>query len=259
MAEEIGSIFPTQVPEYTEAADIRKAFNLYHYGSQDAPSNPSQIVRNSIAGEFNYLNGRITTLESSGSEITQLTSSQNINAISQAGTYHSIELPTVVLGYPATVPGLLFVYSHQVGINTFAYQTYQTIGTTNNLYWRSGYLSGTDYVWSSWAVSSKEGHTHSEYVTTTTLNSRVATSLTASRAAVVDSTGKLASSSAITETELNQLDGISTSATIQAQLNDKAPLVHNHDSSYHKIGVQPTIFVTAQEPQNASPGDLWIY
>jgi hypothetical protein len=259
MAEEIGSIFPTQVPEYTEAADIRKAFNLYHYGSQDAPSNNAQIIRNSIAGELYSLNGRITTLESSGSEIIQLLSTQNINTISQAGTYHSIELPTVALNYPATVPGLLFVYSHQVGINTFAYQTYQTINTTNNLYWRSGYLSGTDYVWSSWAVASKDGHTHSEYVTTTTLNSKVATSLTSSRAAVVDSTGKLASSSTITETELSQLDGISTSATIQDQLDDKAPLVHNHDDSYHKIGVQPTIYVTSEEPEDAVPGDLWIY
>lgn len=259
MAEEIGSIFPTQVPEYIEAADIRKAFNLYHYGSQDAPSNSAQIIRNSIAGELNYLNSRINTLESGGSEITQLLSTQSLNSISQSGTYHSIELPTVVLNYPATVPGLLFVYSHQVGVNTFSYQTYQTIGTSNNLYWRAGYLSGTDYVWSAWATASKDGHTHSEYVTTTALNSRVATSLSASRAAVVDATGKLSSSSAITETELNQLDGISTSVTIQAQLNDKAPLVHNHDSSYHKIGVQPTIYVTAQEPQNASPGDLWIY
>jgi hypothetical protein len=74
MAEEIGSIFPTQVPEYTEAADIRKAFNLYHYGSQDAPSNNAQIVRNSIAGELYYLNGRITTLERSEEHTSELQS-----------------------------------------------------------------------------------------------------------------------------------------------------------------------------------------
>lgn len=259
MSEEIGSIFPTQVPEYTEAADIRKAFNLYHYGSQDAPTQSSQIIRNSIAGEFNNINNRIATLESAGSEISQLLITQNLDDVVQTGTYHSVESPTIALKYPTTTSGILFVYKHTLGINTFVYQNYQTNHTTTNLYWRAGYLSGTSYVWSSWSLASKDGHGHSEYVTATTLNNRVSQSLTASRAAVVDSTGKLASSSSITELELNQLDGISTSVTIQAQLNDKAALVHNHDGTYHKIGEQPKIYVTSQEPTGASVGDLWIY
>jgi hypothetical protein len=259
MSEEIGSIFPTQVPEYTEAADIRKAFNLYHYGSQDAPTQSSQIIRNSIAGEFNYINNRLTTLESSGSEISQLLVSQSLNDIVQTGTYHSVESPTALLNYPTTTSGILFVYRHTVGINTFVYQNYQTNHTTTNFYWRAGYLSGTSYVWASWSLASKDGHTHNEYVSTTTLNNRVSSSLTPSRAAIVDSTGKVSSSSSISELELNQLDGISTSMTIQAQLSDKAPLVHNHDDLYHKIGVQPKIFVTSQEPSGASVGDLWIY
>lgn len=259
MAEEIGSIFPTQVPEYTEAADIRRAFNLYHYGSQDVPTLPSQIIRNSIAGEFNSLNGRITTLESGGSEIVQLLVTQSLDEIFQSGTYHSIETPTLALRYPTTVPGILFVYNHTVGINTFAYQTYQTVGTSNNLHWRAGLLSGSSYTWSSWAVASKEGHTHSEYVTTTTLNNRVSSSLTASTAAVVDSSGRVSSSATISENELNQLNGISTANTIQAQLNDKAPLVHNHDTLYHRLDTQPRVYVTSTQPTGASVGDLWIF
>jgi hypothetical protein len=259
MSEEIGSIFPTQVPSYSDAADIRRAFNLYHYGSQDVPTQSSSIVRNSIAGELNSINERIATLETAGSDISQLLSTQSLDEIVQSGIYHSIESPTIALKYPTTTSGILFVYKHVLGINTLVYQNYQTNHTTTNLYWRAGYLSGTSYVWSSWSTASKDGHTHSEYVTSTTLNNRVSQTLTASRAAVVDSSGKVNSSTSITELELNQLDGISTAATIQAQLNDKAALSHNHDGTYHKIGEQPRIYVTSQEPTGAVVGDLWIY
>lgn len=257
MAEEIGTIFPTQVPEYTEAADIRRAFNLYHYGTQDVPTLPSQIIRNSIVGELNFINGRIQTLEDGGSEIVQLLNTQSLDEISSSGTYHSIETPTLVLRYPTTVPGILFVYNHTVGINTFAYQSYQTIGTSNNLHWRSGLLSGSSYTWSSWAVASKEGHTHTEFVTTTALNNRVSASVTPSAAAVVDSAGRLSSSATVSEVELNYLNGV-TSA-IQAQINDKAALSHNHDALYHRLDTQPRIYVTSTQPTGASVGDLWIF
>lgn len=51
------------------------------------------------------------------------------------------------------------------------------------------------------------------------VDSKVGASLTSSRAAIIDSSGKVASSSNITTTELDYLDG--TTSNIQTQLNDK--------------------------------------
>lgn len=266
MAEDIGTIFPTQVPSYTEAADIRKAFNLYHYGSQDVPTDISQVPANSIAGHLNYITGRISGLEAGAAEIIQLQTNQSLNNITTSGIYHSVETPTLPFNYPTTVSGLLSVYRHEIALSIFIYQTYQTSGITNNYFWRVGNLSGATPSWSLWSQASKDGHTHLNYVESdtfnNTINSKITTVLTSSRAAIVDSTGKLTSSSNITELELSRLDGILTNITIQDQLNDKASLSHSHDDLYHAktgAGRQPKIFVQSDTPSGAQIGDLWFF
>ena len=51
MAMNIGSEYPTKIPELTDDADIREAFYLYHYGSF---AGDQDIQNNSIAS---YLGG----------------------------------------------------------------------------------------------------------------------------------------------------------------------------------------------------------
>lgn len=62
------------------------------------------------------------------------------------------------------------------------------------------------------------------------------TSFTGSRVIVSNSSGVL-TVSGITAAELNQLDGISPSSTVQAQLNGKAALSHNHSASNITSGI----------------------
>ena len=62
------------------------------------------------------------------------------------------------------------------------------------------------------------------------------TSFTGSRVIVSNSSGNL-TVSGITATELNQLDGISTSSTIQKQLDGKAASSHNHSASNITSGI----------------------
>lgn len=63
-----------------------------------------------------------------------------------------------------------------------------------------------------------------------------ATSFTGSRVIVSNSSGNL-TVSGITATELNQLDGISTSRTIQKQLDGKAASSHDHSASNITSGI----------------------
>jgi hypothetical protein len=259
MPEPIGPIFPTQVPSYSEAADIRKAFNLYHYGTETVPTLETQVLRNSVAGEMRYINQRLAEIEAGASEIIQLTQDQSLNDITVSGIYHSPESVPSDKNYPVATAGILITYRHVVGLNTFVYQSYQTSGVSNNLYWRVGNLAGATPTWQDWALASKNGHTHPENVTNTTFNSRIASSFTSSRAAIIDSSGRIASSPNITDQELNQLDGISTANTIQTQLDDKAALNHLHDDRYHRLSVQPRVFVQSSTPTGANVGDLWFW
>jgi hypothetical protein len=71
-SESIGSIYPTQIPGYDDAADIQAALKLYHYGSVTVPTvdeigtDPGEIVANSIAGHLKVLDTRIDSVEITG-------------------------------------------------------------------------------------------------------------------------------------------------------------------------------------------------
>ncbi len=68
MAQDIGYLYKTSIPELTENADIQAALRLYHYGSPYDPDNQldSAVNADSIAGMLKLINARITNVEDSG-------------------------------------------------------------------------------------------------------------------------------------------------------------------------------------------------
>jgi hypothetical protein len=68
-SENIGELFPTKIPGYDDAADIQAALRLYHYGSStydETNTDTGELVRDSIAGQFNDIDSRINAIEDSG-------------------------------------------------------------------------------------------------------------------------------------------------------------------------------------------------
>ena len=68
-SEDIGSLFPTKIPGYDDSADIQAALRLYHYGSatyDETNESLTEVVRNSIAGQFKDIDSRISVLQSAG-------------------------------------------------------------------------------------------------------------------------------------------------------------------------------------------------
>jgi hypothetical protein len=280
---DIGSVFRTQVPSYEEAADIRKAFNLYHYGEETAPAGVEELNPNSIAGYLQQLTQDVADVQSGISNVTQLAANQNLNEIYQNGFYLSTATALFSLGYPEEIPGssadsgYLHVVSKVDPTNSsrlFVFQKYHTLGQTGsdpNLYWRSGSRVNNVITWtSSWKKVSADGHLHNTtYYTIAQIDNKIATTLLASRAAVTDSTGRLSSSS-ITAAELEKLDGADNLAgTIEAELNDRARATHYHDDRYYlrssvsnpQPGAQKTvrIFVQQAQPTGAQVNDLWFW
>lgn len=65
-SESIGSVYPTQIPGYDDAADIQAALKLYHYGSTTVPANEGALVANSVAGHLKSLDTRLDSVELTG-------------------------------------------------------------------------------------------------------------------------------------------------------------------------------------------------
>jgi hypothetical protein len=252
MPESIGSFYTTQVPAYSESADIRQAFNLYHYGTTTVPTSEAEILNESMAGYIRDTLTALANVQAGVSAITQLLAAQNLDDITSTGVYASIASPTVALKYPSTVAGVLNVFN----ANSTVYQSYHTAGSTNNFFFRST-AAGTS-TWSSWSQASKDGHTHdSRYYTQDQINAKVNTLLTNSTVAIIDADGKVSSSALISTTELDALDGITDN--IQVQLNDRALAAHTHNDLYYTKSEQPKIYVQSGTPSGASSGDLWFW
>lgn len=66
MSEDIGTIYPTQIPGLEEPADIQAALKLYHYGSATVPSTTAGVEPESIAGHLLSLREDVTALETTG-------------------------------------------------------------------------------------------------------------------------------------------------------------------------------------------------
>lgn len=65
-SESIGSVYPTQIPGYDDAADIQAALRLYHYGSTTAPANEGALLSDSVAGHLKGLDTRLDAVELTG-------------------------------------------------------------------------------------------------------------------------------------------------------------------------------------------------
>ncbi len=68
-SENIGSLYPTKMPGYDDAADIQAALRLYHYGSETYDPNttdPDDIPPSSVAGYLRALEDEVGTLQSVG-------------------------------------------------------------------------------------------------------------------------------------------------------------------------------------------------
>jgi hypothetical protein len=213
---EIGiSPFKTSIPDLDDAADIQTAFRLYHYGipTEPTPGNPSSS--DSIQSHLE----RIQSSLDAGTSISTIDGTTDLNNVLVSGLYHQPQTPIADRNYPTLQAGLLSVY---VISSTVVFQTYQTVpggsSTNNRLYIRSRTSSG----WGSWRGLADINHLHDdEYYQKTTIDSRLnaANLQNANRAAIIDSTGRVSFSSAITTTELDQLDGVTSN--VQAQLNNR--------------------------------------
>lgn len=66
MAEPIGNIYPTLIPEYDEDADIQAALRLYHYGTTASDVTEQDLPEDSVAGYLKSLQQQITSVTSAG-------------------------------------------------------------------------------------------------------------------------------------------------------------------------------------------------
>lgn len=66
MAEPIGNLYPTLVPEYDEDADIQAALRLYHYGTTASDITEEDLPEDSVAGYLKSLQSQITSVTSAG-------------------------------------------------------------------------------------------------------------------------------------------------------------------------------------------------
>jgi hypothetical protein len=58
--------YNTQIPGYSDAADIQAALRLYHYGSDTIPANSGEILASSVAGYLKSLQDDINTVDAKG-------------------------------------------------------------------------------------------------------------------------------------------------------------------------------------------------
>lgn len=68
-SENIGSLYPTKIPGYEDAADIQAALKLYHYGSTTydiTNTEPENLLTDSIAGHIQAVVDRVEVIESKG-------------------------------------------------------------------------------------------------------------------------------------------------------------------------------------------------
>jgi hypothetical protein len=137
MAEPIGNLYPTLIPEYDEDADIQAALRLYHYGSTAADITPENVPEDSVAGYLKNLQEQITSVTSAGigSEISttlptnvpdgfiwaDVASSANIVSNTSTALYQN-DAPVTSVSTPL-VDGLLWVDKNSSPLKMYVYDT----------------------------------------------------------------------------------------------------------------------------------------
>jgi hypothetical protein len=266
---DIGSKYNTKIPTLLENADIQTAFTLYHYGQDTEPATEDDLLDDSIAGYLNDLEGKKINkkpvLISGGTSF-------NSNIVTGYYLVSNLEVAATVAQLPplnnVKYPGLLEVVAEtESGV---VYQTYHMVDGVqdgvNAKAWRAFYNSG----WTDWRYASDDRHVHDTSVLVsgtlgvnrggtggntpalarTSIGAQASSTGVSSSVVVTDSSGVITPSATITVPELNQLDGISTSSTIQTQLNSKP----TSNIVNQKIFVQPT-----PPTAGVKTGDLWFW
>jgi hypothetical protein len=59
-------VYNTKIPAYSEPADIQAALKLYHYGSEEVPSDIEDVEPKSIAGYLKAIEENISDIEATG-------------------------------------------------------------------------------------------------------------------------------------------------------------------------------------------------
>lgn len=262
MPEQIGQFYPTQVPSYTEAADIRKAFNLYHYGTETVPTNEGDILADSVAGYIRDTLAAVEAAQIGETVISSLDATTDLNLLTASGVYKSTASPTTALNYPSTSGGILTYY--QTSDNTF-FQTYLSLAGA--FWWRYATQPQATRVWSAWQKAALENHTHdTRYYTQSQINAKITATPTASRAAVINASGQIVSATNTTNAEIEYLSGVTDN--IQTQLDAKSETTHNHNDLYYTISGtgsgKETARVFVKDPSTGNPsgavaGDLWFW
>jgi len=101
--ESIGTLVPTKIPGYADAADIQAALRAYHYGSytfDTAETNPANLINPSIAYTINNLQTQITNIGDDYVDEDVLTAKGSLITASAAST--PVELAIGTNGYVLT-------------------------------------------------------------------------------------------------------------------------------------------------------------
>lgn len=247
MSTSIGRDFTSFIPSLSDDANIQEAFRMYHYGRQDgsepAPADPIT----GIEGYLSDLQLQIDNISAGTDIVNDLGNAVDLNSLLDSGTYRRSSTPSSGLNYPELSSGLLVVTA---ATTTVIYQVYQTLGGStgsNNYYWRGRDAGGN---WSEWAQSAKTGHNHDPlYYRKNEIDARIndQVSLSANSVAITDANKKITTSSLISSTELEYLNGVTSN--IQTQLNDR----------YTKSEM-PRIFVQSSQPSSGVQiNDLWFW
>lgn len=145
MAEQIGQLIPTQIASLSETADIQEAFRLYHYGAPSGTgigdydptnTNPANLIQPSIAYSLNFLNDKVTFLESNlGVQATLWSAKGAIVTASAANTPATLTVSAssgfVLTSDSSTVTGLKWA-APEVTLSNTVELLNKTIDLTGN-------------------------------------------------------------------------------------------------------------------------------
>jgi len=131
MAEQIGELYPTQVPSLSDVADIQEALRLYHYGAPTGTGvgeydinnvNLANLVNPSIAYTLNNLQSQITSLSSLSSiPVSAFTIKGGLIVGTGSGTYTQLNPGAngrILSANSSTASGLEWVVPEVTATNT---------------------------------------------------------------------------------------------------------------------------------------------
>jgi hypothetical protein len=139
--ESIGTLVPTKIPGYADAADIQAALRAYHYGSytyDTTNSDTANLINPSIAYTLNYLQSQISGVGSGYVEKTSLTAKGALISASATSTVATLAVGangTVLGANSATATGLEWITPVTASSTTTFTNKTLTTPVINNIRW----------------------------------------------------------------------------------------------------------------------------